>query len=80
MYAWGETTLVKGEEAEDVYKTLKDLKVTTLYQSIRRSNMNKESIADIIKGYNEQGIEVYRLTGDPSWVYDNSDAKRILMK
>lgn len=76
MYAWGETTLVKGEEAEDVYKTLKDLKVTTLYQSIRSSNMNKESIADIIKGYNEQGIEVYRLTGDPSWVYDNSDAKK----
>ena len=75
MYSWGDTTLVKGEEAQDVYKTLKDLNVTTLYQSMHRSKMTKDYLADIIKGYHNQGIEVYRLSGDPSWVYDNSDAK-----
>jgi len=75
MYAWGDTTLVKDEEAQDVYNTLKKLNVTTLYQSMHRSKITKEYLADIIKGYHNQGIEVYRLSGDPSWVYDNSDAK-----
>lgn len=75
MYAWGDTTLVKGEEAQDIYSTLKELNVTALYQSMHRSKMTKEYLADIIKGYHDQGIEVYRLSGDPSWVYDNSDAK-----
>ena len=74
MYSWKNQTLVKN--ADIIYEALNELNVNTLYQSINSSYMKKEFIEEIIKSYNENGIEVYRLIGDPSWAYDNTSAKK----
>lgn len=76
IYAWGDYTMVYGEAAQNVYATLKSLKVNAVYQSI--SNMNDtENLSKIVSGYKNNGIDVYRLIGHYSWAYDNvNDAKR----
>lgn len=76
IYAWGDYTMVYGEAAQNVYTTLKSLKVNSIYQNI--SNMNDtDNLSKIISGYKENGIDVYRLIGHYSWAYDNvNDAKR----
>lgn len=74
MYSWHEQTLV--EDADIIYEALHDLNVDTLYQSISSSYLKKEYIEGIVEDYNEQGIEVYRLIGDPSWAYKPDSAKK----
>lgn len=74
MYSWRNQTLVKN--ADIIYETLKELKVNTLYQSIETTYMKKEYLEDIIKSYTQNGIEVHRLIGDPSWAYDSTNAKK----
>ena len=77
IYAWGDATLKTGEEREEVYNNLKELKVNTIYQNIFSYNYNKPETKETIKYYKERGIDVYSLLGDPSWAYDRlPDAKR----
>ena len=74
MYAWESGSPLNYSDSE--YNILKTLKTSTLYQSVPGSKLTKQNIGDAVKKYNEKGIKIYRLIGDSSWAFDNTDAKR----
>lgn len=68
LYSWNMSATTPMQR-EKLYASLKQLKITTLYQEFSTeylSTGNSEFIAEL----NNHGVEVYHLCGDPSWALD----------
>ncbi len=66
LFSWDKEAVLPEERAR-LLETLDKYEITTIYQWFTDS-LTDEEVQSFVQELNENGVEVYLLTGDPSWI------------
>lgn len=75
LYSWNMETLTD----DNLIKTIKKFGIKTLYQDFNSNYLNGDD-NEFIKKMNDINVDVYHLTGDPSWAYNSERLKKEIDK
>lgn len=69
LFSWQKSAVI--EERRELFSLMKEQNLTVLYQAFSK-DLYEEDVADFLEKAAENKIEVYLLTGDPSWALEEN--------